>query len=228
MAKTIVQETDFSTQNFDEVFPIIDPSELVGHKLLKHKPQNRRQEKLLANICKGIELKLPAFRSPCMDPSEENGIIVFKPGNKPAVGHSAVYWDEIWEEFMPSKNSRSGTNLHWAAFLGKLMKYLIDEKNYSVTAAWEAVCNDSRELGHYWNSKDAKHDFEPTGSRKVGEHSDLANTYKILKVWEAPGFLRTGGCYSVYSNSCPLADLETIYYPRDFFNLGVGMLVLDV
>ena len=231
IATEAVQEQQpavMNTENFDEVFPIIDPSELVGYKLLKHKPETRRQEKLLGDIRKGIKLKLSAFRAPCMDPSEEDGEIVFKPGNRPAVGHSSVWWDETWKKFMPSKNSRSGTDLHWAAFLGMLMKYLIDERNYSVAAAWEAVCNDSRDLGHYWNSKDAKHDFEPTGSRRVGASFDLANTCKILKKWEASGFLLAGGYYYYYSNEYPLADLYTVDYPSNSYNFGVGWLVLDV
>ena len=232
MEKTIGQKMVFSspegTKNFDEVFPIIDPSKLVGHKLLKHKPKTEPQKKLLADIQRGIEMKLPAFRVPCMDPSEENGKIVFKPGNKPAVGLSAVLWDETWKKFMPSKNSRSGTELHYAAFLGKLMKYLVDDKNYSVTSAWEAVCNDSSDLGHYLNSKDAKRDFEPTGSRKVGEHFDLANTCKILKKWEASGFLLAGGSYYDVSYDYPLADLDVFKRPEDCYYGSVGWLVLNV
>ena len=231
IATEAVQEQQpavMNTENFDEVFPIIAPSELVGHKLLKHKPKTRRQERLLADIRKGIELELSAFRAPCMDPSEENGAIVFKPGNKPAVGHSPVWWDETWKKFMPSKNSRSGTDLHWAAFLGKQMKYLVEEKNYSVEDAWKAVCDDSRDLGHYWNSKDAKHGFEPTGSRKVGEHSDLANTCKILRRWEASGFLLAGGDYYNCSGYYPLADLGIINGPDGSYNYSVGWLVLDV
>ena len=214
--------------NFDEIFPIIDPSELIGHKLLKHEPKNRRQERLLDDIRKGIDLKLSAFRAPYMDPSEENGKIIFKHGNKPALGHSPVWWDETWKRFMPSKNSRSGTELHHAAFLGKLMKYLIDEKNYSVGNAWKAVCNDSRDLGHYWNSKDAKYEFEPTGSRKVGLFCDLANTCKILKKRGASGFLLAGGRYCNFSEGCPLADMSTINNPSDNYYYSVGWLVLDV
>lgn len=217
-----------NTENFDVMFPIIDPSELIGHKLLKHKPKKRRQERLMADILKGIELKLPAFRAPCMDPSEENGKIVFKPGNKPAVRHSPVWWDETWKKFMPSKNSRSGTDLHRAAFLGKQMKYLVDEKNYSVEDAWKAVCDDSRDLGHYWDSKDAKYAFEPTGSRKVGAFFDLANTCKFLKKWGASGFLLAGGDYIAYGDSYPLAGLCAVDNPNYDYCNSVGWLVLDV
>ena len=230
IATEAVQEQQpavMNTENFDEVFPIIDPSELVGHKLLKHKPKKGRQQMLMNDICEGIKQKISAFRTPCMDPSEENGKIVFKPGNKPAVGHSPVWWDKKWQEFNPEKNSRSGNRLERAAYLGTIIKYLIDEKNYSVAAAWEAVCDDSRDLGHYWNSKDAKHDFEPTGSRKVGAFFDLANTCKILKKWEASGFLLAGGDYRNFSNNYPLADLCSVDCPDDDYGSSVGWLVLD-
>ena len=227
MAKTTEQKA-MNIENFDEVFPIIDPSELIGHKLLAYKPKTRRQERLMADILKGIELKLPAFRAPCMDPSEEDGKIVFKPGKKPAVGHSAVWWDETWSKFMPSKNSRTGTDLHRAAFLVKQMKYLVDNMNYSVEAAWEAVCNNSRDLGHYKNCKDAKYALEPTGSRKVGLFWDLANTCKILKKWNSSGFLHAGGYYYDNSKDYPLACLDHIGNPECGYLISVGWPVMDV
>lgn len=228
MVKTIEQEMVFSTHNFDEVFPIIDPSEIIGHKLLEHKPKTANQDYLMYYICKGIDLKLSAFRAPCMDPSEEDGKIVFKPGNKPAVGHSAVWWNETWRQFMPSKNSRSGTDLHWAAFLGKQMKYLIEEENYSVEDAWKAVCDDSRDLGHYRNSKDAKHDLEPTGSRKSGVFFDLANTSKVLDRGEKKSECwLAGGSYKYYSYRYPLSSLDSINKLDEYYD-SVGWLVMDV
>ena len=186
MEKTTEQEY---FRRFDEAFPIINPRELVGHKLLKYRTKTERQKKLLADIRKAIKLNLTAFRVPCMDPSEEYGEIVFKPGNIPVVQYSPFWWDRTWKEFMPSKNSRSGTELHWAAFLGMLMKHLIEEKNYSVEKAWKAVCDDSHNLGHYRNSSNAKHMLERTGSRRVGVFFDLANTCKIVKKWEGSDFL---------------------------------------
>ncbi len=222
------QSVPVNLDNFDEVFPIIDPSELIGHKLLSHKPRTERQEILLANICRSIELRMPAFRAPSLDPSEENGEIIFKPGSKPAVGHPSDWWREKWKRFMPSKNSRSGTELHWAAFMGKLMKYLVEEKNYSVEDAWKAVCDDSVDLGHYWNSKDAKHYFEPTGSRKVGLFCDLGNTSKILEKWDDSGSFFAGGTYYRSSNYYPLAALDTIGSLCKYYDDSVGWLVLDV
>ena len=227
MTKTTEQKV-VKTQNIDEVFPIIDPRELVGHKLLNHVPKTGRQRYLLNLIQKGIKMKLPAFRAPIMDPSEENGKIVFKSGNKPAIGYSAVWWDETWKKFMPSKNSRSGTDLQRAAFLGKQMKCLIEDYNYSVEEAWKAMCDDSCDLGHYKNSKDTKHELEPTGSRKVGEYFDLGNTRKFVKKSGYSYFLYAGGDYKLYSIDYPLVSLYRIINPNVDYFCSVGWLVLDV
>ena len=163
-----------------------------------------------------------------MDHSEENGKIVYKVGNKPAVGHSPIWWAKQFKAFMPSKNSRTSNELQWAALLSRHMKYLFEEKNYTIEEAWRAVCNDSRDIGHYWNSVGAKHDFEPTGSRKVGDFFDLANTCKILVKSDGSGFLIAGGDYTNKSAECPLAVLETFNNPNKIFRSSVGLLVLDV
>lgn len=222
------QPVTVNTENSDEVFLIIDPSKLAGHELLNHKPKKGRQQILMKDICEGIIHKLPAFRTPCMDPSEENGKIVFKPGNKPEVGHSPAWWDKKWQDFNSKRNSRSGNRLERAAYLGTIIKYLIDEENYSVADAWEAVCNDSRKLGHYRNSEGAKGGCELTGSRQIGPFFDLGNNCKIIRESEASGFLLAGGCYFNYGDLYPLADLETIDDPYDLCDNSVGWLVLDL
>ena len=223
-----IQNKETVIENFDDMFPIIDPRELIGHKLLEHDPQHDQQRWLKNAILEGIKQNLPAFRAPCMDPSEEDGKIVFESGNRPATGHSPSWWRKKWKEYMPKKNSRSGTDLHWAAFMGKLMKYLVEEEQYSVEKAWEAVCDNSRDLGHYWNSKNAKNDFEPTGSRKVGKFYDLANTYKIIQKWGYSSFLLTGGHYGSTGAGRPLTYMNTISFPNDVHSASVGWLVLDV
>ena len=189
--------------NFDEVFPIIIPKKLIWHRVLWHKPRTAREKMLMDNIKKGINLKLPAFRIAYMDPSEEDGKIVFRHGNKPAVGHSPIWWSETWKNFMPSKNSRSGTELHWAIFLGYLMKHLVDEKKYSVKDAWKAVCDD--------------------------ELFNISNTRKILERWEKSGFWFAGNaCFSDKNNKYPLVHLVPIFY-TSFDNYdSVGWLVMDV
>ena len=189
--------------DFDEVFPIIIPKKLIWHKILRHKPRTDREKKLMDDIRRSIKMKLPAFRVTYMDPSEEDGKIVFKPGNKPAVGHSPIWWSETWKNFMPSKNSRSGTELHWAIFLGYLMKRLVDEEKYSVKDAWRTVCDDA-----FFN---------------------ISNTRKLLERWEISGFWFAGGsCSDNRDNKYPLAYLLPIFYVSFDYDDSVGWLVMDV
>ena len=69
-------------------------------------------------------------------------------------------------------------------------------KGWTCCEAWDAICNDSKNLGHYRNSHNAKHQFEDTGSREICGFFDLANTYKILaEDKEAGGFWLAGGYY---------------------------------
>ena len=70
---------------------------------------------------------------------------------------------------------------------------ILKEKGYEVKDAWKAVCDQSKDLGHYWDSENAKHDFEDTGSRQIGEWCDLGNTCKITEDDEVGGFSLVGG-----------------------------------
>ena len=87
---------------------------------------------------------------------------------------------------------------------------------------------DSKDLGHYWNSKNAKHEFETTGSRQIGKCFDLGNTCKIVKKRGASGFVLFGGNYNFNSGNCPLADACSIVNASDDVSFSVGELVLDV
>ena len=225
MAKTADQES----KSFEEKFPIVRASTLSEEEIfLKHKTKSERQKKLKDLILKGIEVGLKDFRRPALDPSFEGERIVYKAGEEPAVYKSPNFWDEELKKIIPEKNSRMGTLLQCAAFLGLLIKYLIEEEGYEVAEAWKAVCDDSKKLGHYWNSDNAKHAFEATGSRKVWDFYDLANTPKIVKDDSSKsGFTRIGGTCMCGGDFMPLADyIQPIDADRNF--LFVGWMVLDV
>ena len=113
------------------------------------------------------------------------------------------------------------------AFLGVLIKQLV-ESGWSIEGAWNAVCNDSRNLGHYWNSAGALHKFEPTGSREICGFCDLGNAYKILaEDKETGGFWLAGGAYHCNGINNSLADLS-LYDCRNYKYYGrVGWLVLE-
>ena len=217
--------------SFDERFPIVRASTLSKKdSFLKHKPQGEKQENLKKLIIKGIDVGLSDFRRPAIDPSfDKDGNIIYKEGEMPAVGKSANFWNEKLKKFMADKNSRMGTLLQYAAFLGLLIKYLIEEIGYKVAEAWKAVCDDSKELGHYWNSDYAKHAFEATGRRKIWDFYDLANTCKIVSDdRSASGFSSVGGSLICESFCYPLAKVRTIYNTIFNFDYSVGWLVLDV
>lgn len=235
---TVNQDVAKAELSFEEKFPIVRASELsLEDAFLKHEPTNNKQKRLKDSLIAGINEGLKDFRCPAMDPSfDKDGNLVYEAGNQPAVGYSARFWAEKLKQFMPEKNSRMGTLREHDALLGLLIKYLIEERKYKVPAAWETVCDDSKKLGHYWNSEDAKHSFEPTGSRKVWNFYDWANTCKIIahdclvsKLW------RTGGNSYCYSYSYSLATVEKLceYYCLDYDNArygseATGWLVLDV
>ncbi len=218
-----------STKNFEEMFPIVEASKLsLKDNFMKYKPQTKEQKRLKKSLEASIKEGLKDFRRPIMDPSiDEDGNITFKAGNKPAVGKNCYWWEEKAKAFMSEKNSRLGILKEYDAFLGTLIKYLVDEEKWSVEDAWKAVCDNSKKLGHYYNSENAKHTFELTGSRPVGKWNDLANTYKIVGDSEY-GFSLCGGFFNISSYNCPLAVVCTDGNPNCNRNRSVGWLVLSV
>ena len=176
---------------------------------MSHEPRTEEEKEFKAILTEVIKNGIEDFYRPAMDPSfsdKEKTKIHYMAGEKPAVGKSYNWWKET------IKDSKLcfGTKAQYVAFLGVLIKMLV-AKGWTVDGSWDAVCNDSKELGHYWNSDNAKHQFEDTGSREVCGFFDLANTYKILaKDEEAGGFWLAGGRYCYYSNDNPLADLALV------------------
>ena len=215
--------------DFERKFPIVEASKLsLDDEFLKYEPETYQQEWLKETLMVGIKTGLKDFRRPAMDPSFKDDKIVYEAGLMPAVGKSCNWWHENAKKFMPERNSRLGTEIQYAAFLGVLIKYLINEMGYTVSEAWEAVGEDSKELGHYWNSKKAKQSFEATGSRLIGLFYDLTNTAKLLSNDDGSVFWIAGGGFNLTSNNFPLADMNTldIMLNRNL-SYCVGWLVLD-
>ena len=216
-----------SKEWFDKMFPIVEASKLsLDDEFLKYEPETYHQEWLKETLMVGIKTGLKDFRRPAMDPSFKDDKIVYEASLMPAVGKSCNWWHENAKKFMPVRNSRLGTEIQYAAFLGVLIKYLINEMGYTVSEAWEAVGEDSKELGHYWNSENAKHDYEATGRRPIGLFFDLANTHKILGDDDGSVCWFAGGNCKNYSSTFPLADIFSVNL-HDCYDDGVWWLVLD-
>ena len=243
-AYSFVIETDVLDKNQEVVstttkhqenntFVLVEASKLsLDDEFMDHEPTNEREEILKEGLTKVIRKGIKDFYRPRYDPSfngDETGVI-FKAGNKPAVGKSYNWWKKVAIEFMPERNSRLGTKSEYVAFLGVLIKKLVEDEKWSVAKAWDAVCNDSRELGHYWNSEDAKYDFEDTGKREICGFFDLANTCKNLAEDEddcTGGFWRAGGGCDYDGDDNPLADLRRRTVLINDRGYSVGWIVLS-
>ena len=213
----------------EDIFELVEASTLsLQDEFMKHEPKTAEGKEFKQLLTDAIKKGLKDFYRPRLDPSfDENGEISYKPGEKPAVGRSYNWWEKKAKEFCRERGSRLGTITEYVAFLGVLLKRLV-ASGWKVQDAWSAVCNDSKELGHYWNSKNAKYDFDPTGSREICRFFDLANTFKILaEDEETGGFWLAGGGYNEDGIDCPLAGLVHFDNRNSDYDYSVGWLVLE-
>lgn len=195
---------------------------------MKYSPKTDKEKAFKELLSEVIKSGLKDFYCPILDPSFIDGTtkICYEPKKKPAVGESYKRWEVAAKNF--DKLCRIGTRSEYVAFLGVLIKKLV-EKGWSVSKAWKAVCIDSKELGHYCDSKESKDDFEDTGSREVCGFYDLANTGKILAFdKDAGGFWCATSWYCYGGKDCPLAYLSLNTESRNYlFYDSVGWLVFE-
>ena len=191
--------------------------------MLKYAPASETEKEFLEFLKEAVDAGVKTFKVPVCDPSiDENGSLQFVAGCKPAVGYS---YNEL-KEIAIKNGVQLGSKNQYVIFLATIIHRLVEE-GWSKADAFFAVCTDSTQLGHYWNSEKARHDFEVTGSRKIAGKCDLANTYKILKNDEkAGGFWFTGGGYYGDGGDDPLAYLNLCCNYDNHCNLSVGWFVL--
>ena len=209
---------------------LIEASKLSLEDLfMQYEPKTNKEQEFKELLTAVIKKGVKDFYRPSIDPSfnkDETGICYVK-GRKPAVGKSYNWWYKAAKEYDTARRSRLGTKSEYIAFLGVLIKRLV-ERGWSIEDAWYAVCCDSKKLGHYYNSVRAKYSIETTGSREVCGFFDLGNTFKILAEYEeAGGFWLAGGGYVDDSDYYPLAVLyrnNGRYYNGKY---SVGWLVLE-
>ena len=205
---------------------LVEASKLsLSDDFMLYEPKTKQEKEFKDTLTKVITNGIKDFYRPTMDPSfadKEKSKIHYKFECLPALSKPYYWWIEI------AKDSKCsiGTKSQYVAFLGVLIKMLVSE-GWKVSEAWDAVCNDSKKLGHYSNSDNAKTYFEYTGSREICGFFDLANTQKILaKDEKAGGFWLAGGDYSSYGFDFPLADLGLCKCCSNNLYHGVAWLVL--
>jgi len=235
------------SDNLDDVFVLIEASKLsLDDDFMKHGPRTRREANFKALLVRVIEQGVKDFYRPRFDPSfvYDDGLLklCFEEGAAPGTlkrdSGFYIWWKRSAEAFCPERGSRLGTRSEYIAFMGYLIKTMV-ANGWRKAEAWHQVCNDSCELGHYWDAKDSRAWFEATGSRKVCGFADLANTLKILLddndngrgfylndgEWVWRGVWLAGGSYQNSGVMYPLAHMEV--NSMDDYNDGVGWVVLE-
>lgn len=210
-------------------FMLIDVESLaLDDEFMKCHVLTEGMKETKALIKEAIEKGIKNFYRPKCDPSFTEGEgICFVEGKMPAVEKSYEWWVKVAKEFSPEHNSRIGTKLEYAAFMGVLIKQLVEDGK-SPLDAWEMVCDASQELGHYWNSPNAKEELEPTGSREIFGMCDLANTWKMVAEEEGSDnyLIAAGG----YDNNGVYSPLSQFILPEKcwYDNLdGVGWVIIS-
>ena len=219
--------TDIETM-ISETFVLVEASKLsLDDEFMKYQPKTYEEEKFKKRLTEAIENGVKDFWRPKYDPSFTEKGICYMEGKKPAVEKSYNWWDKIARNLCPRRHSRLGIKSEYVAFLGVLIKKLV-EIGWKVAEAWSAVCDDSRKLGYYWDSTNADNKLENTGSREVCGFFDIANTYKILADDEekASYYWRAGCHYTNNSFGFALANLS-MNANHEFADFcGVGWVVI--
>lgn len=205
----------------------INPNIFAG-EWLNHQPTTRRQKDTLdIYLDAKANGRLHTFTCMTIDPSVRDGKLVYQKGLPIETGFSQNEWAKMLKDYNPSRNSRQMTLTEYVCRNLFLIQKLV-KSGYEIEEAWKVVCDDSMKIGHYRNSDNPKHDFEPTGSRKVCGFCDLGNARKIIAEdpWDNYGWFWTvGGGYSDHSIDKPVANFHLNLYV-DYWK-GVGMIALD-
>ena len=198
----ISTETE-STVEF-ETITVEGSDSQIYFDMLKYTPAYGTEKKFLEFLKKAVDAGVKTFKVPVCDPSiDENGSLQFVASCKPAIGYT---YNEL-KEFANENGVQLGSKNQYVLFLATIINCLVEE-GWSKADSFYAVCTDSTQLGHYWNSEKARHDFEVTGSRKIAGKCDLANTCKILRNdKKAGGFWVAGGGCNNFGINIPLASL---------------------
>lgn len=189
----------------------------------KRKFVTKRQKKFRADVMKALEnMPEEGFRwIPVYEPSmDSHGNIQYVSGVNVLRGLNSYNWEEAFQNYSPENGSRMSSITTFFLLLLRLLK--------DGFATVEQLADDSKEIGHYWDSENAKHEFEKTGERQLGGLYGFAgNTYKIVKDSESSsGFSLFGGNYYYKGRKCPLADVVHDSNPNTTSHYGVGLLEL--
>lgn len=182
-----------------------------------------RQKKFREDVMKALKNmpKMNVRWIPVYEPSRGyNGNLQYVSGENVLTNLNSHEWEEIIADYSPENRSRMSSITTYFFLLLRLLK--------DGFATIEQLADDSKEIGHYWDSENAKHEFEKTGERQLGGLYGFAgNTYKIVRDSESSsGFSLLGGDYDCSGYKYPLAYFVHDDIPNGTKYYGVGLLEL--
>ena len=213
----------------DDEFILVEASKLsLEDKFMQYEPKHRSEQKFKQLLIEVIKKGVKNFYRPKNDPSlKDDGFgITYKVGRCPAIGKTFKWWRNTAKMFNIARKSRLGTKSEYIAFLGVLIKGLVEE-GWGIEEAWRAVCVNSKRLGHCRWARNAQNDFELTGSRENLGFCDLLNTYKLLADDIDTGCFWIAGC-TYNSKFTNLSNLIFDYRFNYFDMFSVGWIVCEV
>lgn len=213
------------------MFVLIEASKLsLNDAFMMHVPKTQRQAEFKIALIHGITKGYKDFWKPKIDPSfnaNQDGIR-YEIGQRPAVGKGYKWWKKAAKEFWPERKSRLGTQNEYIAFLGVLIKKLVEAANWKIDEAWYAVCDDSEKLGVYWNDLGAEFGLSNTGEFEICGFGDLANTYKMVDSTDLmEGFFYAGGSCQCSGLTYPLAHIGKCALMVYMLECTVGWVILE-
>lgn len=212
-----------STSEYEEMFPIVDIEAVsLSDNFMAYNPTTSNQTRVRRDIRTAKKNHMKNFRRATLIPSfqEDGKSICYEENGRPAVGRTPKWWSNALEKFDSEKNSRMGNILEYDAFLGTVIKRLVEKENYSVEKAWEIVC-DSRI--NSWNIEKSK----VGGKKPLGKVYDQENIRQIIRGYQGTDFFIIGGLYEKGSMVSPIATIEEVESPASYYVKTTGWLVLD-
>ena len=189
----------------------------------ERKFETREQEKFKEKVLKALKSKpKEGYRwIPVYEPSQDSkGNIQYVAGKNVLRGLNSYEWEKVFNKYSPQNGSQQASI---TTYFLLLLRWLKDG-----VATIEQLAENSKEIGNYWNSKNAKYGFEKTGEREFGGlYGFVGNTFKIVKNFESRTvFSMVGGYYNYNGDSYPLAYLLWTPNPYDNIYISVGLLEL--
>ena len=225
--KEITSNSNIKTVSQD--FIVVDVQNLsLSDEFMQYQVQTTYEQSFKGNLINVIKQNGPNFCKPLFDPviSGSQGL-TFTQDMDPAVGMSFTQWSEIAKTFKSSKNSRIGSRDEYIAFLGFLIKKMV-ESGIPIEVAWNSVCNDSSNIGVYATDLSFQNVLRKTGSKEICGFYDLANTQKVLLSdlsFTANFFWKAGGTYHDDGKTKPLATFEFCTDPNEPLAEAVGWII---